>query len=127
MAYDNRYNGALFATRDPKVLAGPFFLDNDQQPLRMVCQLTEEGGVHTIAVHAERADGKGLKKKPVARGNIRRNRSSNEDAPVARGRLTNGQKTVDLVLWLKESHGSSYYQVKPDTLTDGTPDQVPAL
>lgn len=125
MTYDNRYNGALFPTRDPATLAGPFTLDDESRPLRVVCQLSDAGGVHMLAVHAERKDGKGLKKKPVAKGTIRRNTGR---GPIARGRLSNGQRSVDIVLWHKRlGDGRTCYQIKPDTVTDHTPDEVPAL
>lgn len=127
--YDNRYNGALFATRDPSTLAGPFVLDDehDGPALRVVCTLGDRAE-HTIAVYAERADGKGLKKKPVAAGTIRRFNSRNESAPVAKGHLANRDKRVNIVLWrVVGRDGVPCYQIKPDRLTDETPTELPEI
>lgn len=130
MEYDNRYNGALFATRDPSTLAGPFTLSDepDEPRLRVVCNLAEAGGSHTIAVYAERADGKGLKKKPLARGTVRRNSSRNEAAPIARGYLANRDRRVPIVLWHVTGHdGVPCYQIKPDRISNETPTDLPSL
>lgn len=129
MEYDNRYNGALFATRDPSTLAGPFQIEDPDAKLRVVCTLNGAGdGRHDVAVYAERADGKGLKKKPVARGWIKRFNSSNESAPVAKGHLANSAKRVQLAVWkITTPDGTPCYQIKPDRLADETPTDIPEL
>lgn len=129
MEYDNSYNGALFATRAEDTLAGPFQIEDPDAKLRVVCTLNGAGdGRHSLAVYAERADGKGLKKNPVARGWIKRFRSNNNDAPVAKGHLANASKTVNLAVWkITTPDGVECYQLKPDRMSDDTPTTVPAL
>lgn len=119
--YDNSYNGALFATRDPETLAGPFQLSNvDAKRLRTVCTLKDDGK-HHLAVYAERADGKGLKAKPVATGFIKRYRSRNEKSPVAKGVLRGKERTVPLAIWhVTAGDGTPCYQIKPDRLSSET-------
>lgn len=129
MQYDNRYNGALFATRDPATLAGPFQIEDPEAKLRAVCLINGAGeGRHDLAIYAERKDGKGLKKKPVARGWIQRYRSNNEHAPVAKGYVANASKRVQLAIWrITLADGRECYQIKPDRMSDDTPTHVPEL
>lgn len=129
MEYDNRYNGALFATRVEDTLAGPFQIEDPNAKLRVVCTLNGAGeGRHALAVYAERADSKGLKKKPVATGWIKRFRSNNDAAPVAKGHLGNQSKRVQLAVWkITTPDGVECYQLKPDRMSDDTPTTIPEL
>lgn len=129
MSYDNRYNGALFTTREPSVLAGPFQLEDESARLRVVCTLNGAGeGRHDLAVFAERADGKGLKKKPVARGWIQRFNSNNAEAPVAKGHLGNSSKRIQIAVWkITAGDDTPCYQIKPDRLRAEAPADLPEL
>lgn len=121
MNFDNSFSGALFATKNAKLLTGMFSFDGETS-LALTCNLGEAGESHELVV--QKRDKKGVPTgKPIALGAFKK--LSAQLGPftgngtvshlVARGFLTRGRETTNVVVFkVERDNDSAFYQVKRD-------------
>lgn len=129
MEYDNRYNGVLAPNRaDSSDLIGPICLEDTGRDDLVALVVFEDSGKHTLSVHERRKDRKGLKRKPIATGYIKRVKSTKGNAPVARGTIISDTARQPIVIWSIETAAGRRCQVKPDGLAADSADvpDIPA-
>lgn len=111
--YDNTWNGALFPTTEPGLLAGPITLPGDRKARAVLERNGVSHKLHKMSVYRIKRDGSlGA---VLYEGIVRK---SGGNGPIGKGILSSGKKTVHICLWLKHDLADMYYQVKPDKLNE---------